>query len=58
MPPPTITLNGKAYIVPELAEYERLSTLAKAADLPHCLSRTKTATCRPSSTPAPPLPET
>ncbi len=34
MPLPTITLNGKAYIVLELAEYERLTTLAKAVDLP------------------------
>lgn len=34
MSPPSITLNGKAYVVVELAEYERLTALAKAADLP------------------------
>jgi DNA-binding XRE family transcriptional regulator len=34
MRPPSITLNGTAYIMLELAEYERLTTLAKAADLP------------------------
>jgi DNA-binding XRE family transcriptional regulator len=34
MRPPSITLNGTAYIILELAEYERLTTLAKAADLP------------------------
>lgn len=31
---PTIRLNGKAFVVVEREEYERLVTLAKAADLP------------------------
>jgi DNA-binding XRE family transcriptional regulator len=30
----TIHLNGKAYVVLERAEYERLATLAKAGELP------------------------
>jgi hypothetical protein len=34
MPPAKINLNGTEYVVLELAEYERLTTLAKAADLP------------------------
>lgn len=34
MATPTIHLAGKAYVVIERAEYERLATLAKAAELP------------------------
>ena len=30
----TLCLAGKSYVVRERAEYERLTTLAKAADLP------------------------
>jgi DNA-binding XRE family transcriptional regulator len=30
----TLCLDGKSYVVLEKAEYERLATLAKAADLP------------------------
>ena len=30
----TVQLNGKAYVIVEKAEYDRLKTLAKAADLP------------------------
>src|SRR3989304_1843934 len=30
----TLYLDGKSYVVLERAEYERLTTLAKAADLP------------------------
>lgn len=34
MATPTLLLNGKTYVVIERAEYERLATLAKAAELP------------------------
>jgi len=34
MAAPTIQLNGKAYVIIERAEYDRLKTLAKAPDLP------------------------
>ena len=34
MRPPSITLNGTAYIVLELAEYERLTALANLPPLP------------------------
>ena len=30
----TITMNGKEYVIVEKREYQRLATLAKAADLP------------------------
>ncbi len=35
MAKPTIELDGKTYVVLERAEYDRLATLAKAAELPH-----------------------
>jgi len=34
MPTQTIRLAGKAYVVIERAEYERLTTLARSAELP------------------------
>jgi len=34
VPKQTITLNGKSYVILEQQEYQRLTTLAKAAELP------------------------
>lgn len=34
MSAPTVLLNGKAYVIVEKDEFDRLATLAKAADLP------------------------
>ena len=34
MTTPTVQLNGETYVIVEKAEYDRLKTLAKAAELP------------------------